>query len=338
MTLQIHAWERPLLSMAQEAWRMEGLASTGSVRDKASLDKALLEIAYAHSKTITAHHSRSFYLASSLLPVDKQRAVRALYAFCRTVDDLVDRPTGDPQTALLTWRKQALAPHPPADDLVAVAWADARTRYQIPPGYSEQLLDGVSRDLEQTRYDTFDDLVTYAYGVASTVGLMSMHIVGFLDPAAIPYAIKLGVALQLTNILRDVREDWGRGRVYLPQEELAFFSVTEADLAKGRVDDRWRTFMRFQIARNRQLYDESWPGIALLNKDSRFAIAAAAELYRGILDDIEAHDYDVFNRRAYVSTWGKLGKLPGIWWRSRQLSPHQHLNAESAIRNPEYAT
>jgi phytoene synthase len=146
-----------------------------------------------------------------------------------------------------------------------------------------------------------------------------MHIIGFAGSAAIPYAIKLGVALQLTNILRDVGEDWQAGRVYLPQEELAAFALTEADLAAGQVDARWRAFMQFQIERNRRLYAEAWPGIALLNRDGRFAIAAAAGLYQAILDDIEAHDYDVFNRRAQVSKWGKLSRLPGLWWQSRDL-------------------
>jgi phytoene synthase len=299
-----------LLSLAQEAWQSVVLDSSTSVRDE-----ALLEQAYAYCREITATHSRSFYLASSLLPVDKRRAVRALYAFCRISDDLVDHPTDDPHAALATWRRRALAPHPPFDDLVAVAWADTRFRHQIPQGYSEQLLTSAARDLHQTRYNTFEDLVTYAYGVASTVGLMSMHIIGFSDPEAVPYAIKLGVALQLTNILRDVGDDWRAGRVYLPQEELAAFGLTENDLDRGQVDRRWRAFMHFQIERNRQLYDEARPGIALLNKDGRFAIAAAAEFYRAILDDIEAYDYNVFHRRAYVSAWGKFRKLVALWWR-----------------------
>ena len=313
MTVQIRTWENSLLSLAQEAWQSRS-AISATVGDK-----ALLEQAYAHSEAITAIHSKSFYLASRLLPADKRRAARALYAFCRTADDLVDNPGGNPQAALDSWRHSAFSAHPPAHDLVAVAWADTRARYKIPQGYGEQLLAGVSRDLVQTRYQTFDDLVTYAYGVASTVGLMSMHIIGFSNADAVAYAIKLGVALQITNILRDVAEDWQRGRVYLPQEELAFFGLTEDDLDKGRVDNRWRRFMRFQIERNRQLYQEAWPGIALLNKDGRFAIAAAAELYQAILDDIEAHDYDVFSRRAHVSKWGKLRMLPGIWWRSQHI-------------------
>jgi phytoene synthase len=153
--------------------------------------------------------------------------------------------------------------------------------------------------------------------VASTVGLMGMHIIGFSSMEAIPYAIKLGVALQMTNVLRDVGEDWRAGRVYLPSNELAEFGLAEADLAAGKVDERWRALMRFQIARNRRLYAEAWPGIALLDRDGRSAVAAAGEFYRAILADIEAHDYDVFSRRAHVSGWGKLRRLPSIWWRNR---------------------
>ena len=113
-------------------------------------------------------------------------------------------------------------------------------------------------------------------------------------------------------------EDWRMGRIYLPLEDLERFNLTEEDVAAGQVDDRWRAFMRFQIARNRQLYEEARPGIEMLDTDGRFAIAAAADLYGAILDDIEAHDYDVFQRRAYVSTSRKLRMLPHIWWRSRQ--------------------
>jgi phytoene synthase len=314
MTAQIHTWETSLLTLAQEAWHSRpAISATVS-------DETLLEQAYAHCEKITAVHSRSFYLASSLLPIEKRRAARALYAFCRTADDLVDNPDEDPQTALEKWHRKAFSLHPPTHDLVAVAWADTRARYKIPQGYGEQLLEGVSRDLTQTRYQTFADLVTYAYGVASTVGLMSMHIIGFTNRDAVAYAIKLGVALQITNILRDVAEDWQRGRLYLPQEELDLFGISDDDLSKGIVTNRWRTFMTFQIERNRQLYHEAWPGIALLDKDGRFAIAAAAELYRSILDDIEQHDYDVFSRRAHVSAWGKLRRLPAIWWRSNRVA------------------
>lgn len=314
MQLQTQTWERSLLSLAREAWASSTTPDYRPVRDR-----TLLQRAYQYCEAITAEHSRSFHLASGLLPADKRRAARALYAFCRITDDVVDRPTSNMETSLDAWRRRALSPEPPDDDLVAIAWADARTHFSVPLRYAEQLIEGVARDIRQNRYETFDDLATYCYGVASTVGLMSMHIIGFAGFEAIPYAIKLGVALQLTNILRDVGEDWRAGRVYLPQEELADFGLGDADLAAGRVDDRWRAFMQFQIARNRQLYEEAWPGIALLELDGRFAIAAAADVYRAILGDIEANDYDVFGRRAYVTKWGKLRRLPGLWWQSRRI-------------------
>ena len=149
---------------------------------------------------------------------------------------------------------------------------------------------------------------------------MSMHIIGFSGPDAIRYAVKLGVALQLTNILRDVAEDYRLGRVYLPQKELAAYGLSESDLAAGVVDDRWRAFMQFQIRRNRQLYAEAWPGIALLKPDGRLAIAAADRFYGAILDDIERHDYNVFDRRAYVTGWSKAKMLPGIWWATKRLA------------------
>jgi phytoene synthase len=182
-----------------------------------------------------------------------------------------------------------------------------------------KLLDGVASDLSKSRYQTFDELAAYAYSVASTVGLMAMHIIGFSGPEAIPFAVKLGVALQVTNILRDIAEDWRNGRVYLPQEDLARFGLTDADLAAGKVTPAWRAFMRFQIVRVRRLYTESWPGIAMLKEDGRFAIAAATDLYEAILDDIEAHDYDVFSRRAHLTGWGKLRRLPGIWLKAQAL-------------------
>jgi phytoene synthase len=308
-----HAWERSLLDLAYEALHPQNAPSAGA----ASFDSALLDNAYSYCESLTAVNSRSFHLASSLLPSDKQRAVRGLYAFCRVTDDIVDRAAAGQQERLATWRRHATAVEPPVDDLVAVAWADARLRYNVPLRYAEQLIEGVARDFNQSRYANFTDLTSYCYGVASTVGLMSMHIIGFAGQEALPYAIKLGVALQLTNILRDVGEDWRSNRVYLPQDELAAFGLSEADIEARHVSDAWRAFMRFQIERNRRLYRESLPGIALLNKDGRFAIGAAAQLYQGILDAIERADYDVFSQRAYVGKWRKLCMLPRVWWNTR---------------------
>jgi phytoene synthase len=205
------------------------------------------------------------------------------------------------------------------EDLVAAAWADTLTRYHIPRHYALQLIDGVARDLCQSRYQTFDELATYCYGVASTVGLMSMYIVGFTDGSAVPYAIKLGVALQMTNILRDVGEDYRNGRLYLPREELAFYGIQEAAIAEGRVSANWRQFMKFQIERTRQLYEESWAGVKMLEREGQFAIGAASVFYQGILDEIEKNDYDVFHQRASLSTIGKVSRIPSLWLQIKSL-------------------
>jgi phytoene synthase len=313
MGIQPTTWEYRLLSWAHEA------LSSPAIEKYIEPDADALESAYHYCAHITRTNSRTFYLASMLLPGDKRRAAQGLYAFCRSTDDLVDETRGLAQAGHMfaNWRARLSNPHTAAHDPVPLAWADVQARYRIPRGYSDQLIAGVTRDRTQNRYQSFAELTEYCYGVASTVGLMSMHIVGFESRDAVPYAIQLGIALQLTNILRDISEDWRMGRLYLPLDELAGFGLHEADLAAGRVDDRWRAFMRFQIDRVQALYDEAAPGIALLNTDGRFAIAAAAGLYRAILDDIEAHDYDVFHRRAHIGLWGKLRRLPRIWWNSR---------------------
>ncbi len=323
-------WEERLLDLAYQP-----LASADQrfLRDHPApiaTDARTLAQAYAHCAALTRKHSKTFYLASGLLPPKKRPAVRALYAFCRVSDDLVDGddpPLNSGQQAkrhriarLDAWRQRALSDNASEDDPVVLAWADTRARYHIPVEYAAQLIDGVARDIESTRYTTFADLAEYAYGVASTVGLMAMHIIGFSSAEAIPYAVKLGVALQLTNILRDVGEDWRSGRLYLPLSELDKFGLSEIDVARGlerKLDERWRALMRFQIARARRLYAEALPGVAMLHSDGRFAISAAAELYCAILDDIEIHDYDVFSRRAHIDQWGKLRRLPGIWRRAR---------------------
>jgi len=311
MAVEVQPWEANLLDLAHDAW------SSVIHAFNAQVDAVQLCRAYQHCARLTAQHSKSFYLSSALLPADKRQATRALYAFCRIGDDLIDRSERDPAAAIKQWSEIALAPDPQTDDPVVLAWSHARSVYRIPNRYAEQLINGVSRDLVQTRYQTFEELAEYSYGVASTVGLMSMHIIGFSGPEAIPYAVKLGVALQMTNILRDVGEDYRSRRLYLPQEELAAFGITEDQIAAGCVDDRWREFMRFQIARNRLLYQEAWPGIALLNRDGRFAIAAAATLYRGILDDLETHAYNNFTRRSQVNRRGKVIRLAQAWWKSK---------------------
>jgi 15-cis-phytoene synthase len=310
----VFGWEQRLLAKALVP------SDTGIRSQTMFSDQAQRHQAYAVCREIAKEHSHTFYLTSGLLPSPQRQAIRALYAFCRHTDDLVDRsddPAGRP-ARLTRWREQILSGQPEIGDDVALAWLETRAAYGIPAAYVAQFLDGVACDLTPGRYETFDDLAQYCYGVAATVGLMVMYVIGFRGPEAIPSAVKLGVALQMTNVLRDVGEDWRNGRCYLPLDELAAYDLSESDLAAGQVDERWRAFMRYQIARTRQLYAEALPGVAFLERRGRLAIAAAGELYAAILEDIEAHDYDVFRRRAFVSDHKKLARLPGIWWRARR--------------------
>ncbi|MGZ9163924.1 MAG: phytoene/squalene synthase family protein [Anaerolineales bacterium] len=307
--MQVQAnWENQLIALAGNVPHPRTRPFFSYWAGDASLRKA-----YRQAEKITAEHSKSFYFASALLPEEKRSAVRALYAFCRTVDDIVDESLDAEQDSRLDyWRTMVETASFADNDLVAAAWADTLTRYHIPRHYALQLIDGVARDLLQNRYQTFDELATYCYGVASTVGLMSMYIVGFKDNDAVPYAIKLGVALQMTNILRDIGEDYQNGRLYLPREELVFYGIHESDIAEGRITDNWRQFMKFQIDRTRQLYEASWAGVKMLEREGQLAVGAASVLYQGILDEIEKKDYNVFTRRASLSAWGKMSRIPAL--------------------------
>ena len=305
-------WERGLMNLAAAGART---AEAQGPRSEVAVD---LRAAFARASEITRQHSKSFHAASSLMRRDLRRDIRALYAFCRLTDDIVDLAEPSHARRLLTgW--QAGCGNVLGEDgvMVLAAWDEVRRRHGIPTGYADQLIEGVGMDLSPTYYDTFDDLAHYAYRVASTVGLMSMHVVGFESAEAVPYAVKMGVALQLTNILRDVAEDLGRGRLYLPMDEIADFGLTIAQLEAGRVTPAWRRYARFWIDRNRRLYQEAWPGIGLLAKPARLAVGAAAELYAAILEEIEALDYDIFRHRAHLGRIGKLKRLPGIWMKTR---------------------
>lgn len=272
----------------------------------------LLTEAYNTCQHIIRQHSKSFFFSTQFLPREKRLAVRALYAFCRTSDDMVDQASDDPARALGAWVRQVRAQRPDPRNPVLVAWHDTRTRYNLPSTLEDELLAGMAMDLTINRYASFADLWLYCYRAASVVGLLSMGITGSA-PGARPYATKLGVALQLTNILRDIGEDAVRGRVYLPQEDLEHFGLSADDILNRVYDERFIKLMRFQIARNHQLYEEAWPGIALLPPDSRFGVAAAAIVYRGILDKIVANQYDSYTRRAYLRSREKLALMPSIW-------------------------
>ncbi len=303
-------WETNLLTRAKVEIPLEYKIELPKVHLRQTLESS-----YDYCKTITSIHSKSFFMASGLLPREKRNAVRALYAFCRTSDDIIDHQGHKAEEDLKIWRIRGMQSVPRANDPVSIAWADTRKKFNIPSKYAHQLLDGVCNDIRVNRYNNFSELAEYCYSVASTVGLMSMYIIGFKDESAIRYAIKLGVALQLTNILRDIAEDYQMGRVYLPQDELRRFGITEKHLRDGINDSKWRSFMKFQIARARIIYEEAWPGIMLLDPSGRLPIAAAATFYKGILTKIEENDYDVFSQRAHLNKWEKLSMVPKLWYK-----------------------
>jgi len=276
-----------------------------------------LDDCYRACGAITRRHSKSFSLSLQFLPRAKRRAVWAVYAFCRTADDIVDRrdSSAEPLLAIDAWEAELRAAYAGrASNPILVAFADAAARYDVPLSAALDLLRGARMDLTIGRYATYADLHGYCYLVASTVGVLVTPILGALDSAALGDAIALGHAMQMTNILRDVGEDARLGRIYLPADELARFGYTEADLFAGTVDERFVELMRFQIARARTLYAEAEPGIARLQPESRYTVRLALRLYRGILGAIEANRYDVFTKRAYVRLQTKLLTALAVAW------------------------
>jgi phytoene synthase len=278
--------------------------------------------AFAEAERLTQQNSKTFYFATNLLPRRASLAIRALYAFCRSTDDLVDRE-GATLADVEAWRARVALPPAAQTNAALRAWALVREQYGVNPRYESELIDGVALDISKNRYTTWPELERYCYLVASTVGLLSIPIIGLAEGAtfdeAAPYAIRLGVALQLTNILRDVGEDAARGRVYLPESDLARFGLTAEDILAGVYDERFIELMKFEIKRARDLYHRALPGIALLSPLARPAVGAAALLYRAILDEIEAIHYRVYTQRAHTRGWQKLLMLPGILWTTLTL-------------------
>ncbi len=280
-------------------------------------DMPAFQAAFSEAERITRENSKTFHFATGLLPRPVSAAIRALYAFCRRTDDLVDRE-GATLAEVEAWRARVALSAADQPDPALRGWALVREHYGVNPRYEAELIDGVTLDLTKHRYANWQELERYCYHVASTVGLLSMPIIGLAEGAAFedaaPYAIRLGVALQLTNILRDVGEDAALGRVDLPQSDLARFGLTAADVLNGVYDDRFVALMQFEIRRARDLYHRALPGIALLSPAARPAVGAAALLYRAILAEIEAIEYRVHRKRARTSGLQKLALLPGILW------------------------
>jgi phytoene synthase len=305
----------------------QSAAAASRQREPGSAALPSLEEAYEACRQETAEWAKTFYLGTLLMPPAKRRAIWAIYVWCRRTDELMDsaqaqaRPVEELAARLDDWelRTRQLFEGQARDGLDR-AMVDTLERYPQSLQPYLDMIEGQRMDLLQTRYATFDELELYCYRVAGTVGLMTQEVMG-LDPAytSAPWserpdtseaAVALGIANQLTNILRDVGEDRGRGRIYLPQEDLERFGYSEAELLAGTLNDNWRALMAFQLERARQWFARSESGVRWLAPDARWPVWASLRLYRGILDVIERHDYDVFNKRAYVPQAGKLLDLP----------------------------
>ena len=287
--------------------------------------------AFEYARKITAYYSKSFYFSAQMLPKEKRWATFALYGFCRHCDNLIDTPRQRTETEILreiqrlTEELQVAYNTGESQDPIIRAFILVAKAYDIPIAYPLDLLTGVAMDVEQVRYKTFDELSLFCYRVAAVVGLMMTHVLGYKDDRALGYAKQLGIAMQLTNILRDVKEDKEIGRLYIPQADLAAFGVTEQAIFDEKMTPQLRALMKFQVERAHQYYTEAVPGIALLKTESQYAIYSAARIYRGILRKIEDRDYNPFLSRVFVSSTQKIGILLHEQIRIKFLSAQEKL-------------
>jgi phytoene synthase len=279
---------------------------------------ALLQESYLECKRLNSLHGKTYYLATLLLPKNKRPYVHALYGFARYADEIVDdlASTLTPQEkadALRSWSTGVLNDLAAgrSTDHIGRALVDTAKKFDIPHQHFVDFLHSMEMDLTVTHYQTYEDLLEYVYGSAAVIGLEMVPILGYSDERAFEAAKKLGIAFQLANFIRDVGEDLDRGRVYLPLQELAQFGVDREMLERRVLTSEITAALKFQIARVRQLQAESQVGISYLDKESRPCIRAASELYCGIVDEVEAIGYDIFNKRAKTST-ARRAKVAGL--------------------------
>ncbi len=279
---------------------------------------------YDYCRRVARKRAKNFYYSFLLLSAQQRKAMCAIYAFMRYCDDLSDEP-GATRAAMERWRcelEEALegrfSAHP-----VWPAFHHTVRRFRIPHEYFREMISGVASDLEPRQIETFDELYRYCYRVASVVGLTIIHIFGFDTRTALPLAEKCGVAFQLTNILRDVREDAGLGRIYLPREDLCRFGVRPEDLGSGKRTEAFVRLMRFEAARARSYYNESMPLLDLVHPRSRASLWALITIYSRLLERIEVTGYDVLSRRVRLSAAEKCWILARAIFSGRtQVPPH----------------
>ncbi len=262
-----------------------------------------VDAAYAEVQRLTRRRARNFAYGIMLLPREKRRAIAAIYAFARRVDDVADGDLSPVEKRRQLEQLGAALEQEPGEDAMFVALADARSRFAIPDTALHALVEGGLQDLEHHRYATFDELEGYCRKVAGAVGVACVAVYGSND---VVRAETLGIALQLINIIRDVREDWELGRIYVPQDELSSFGVTEDDIAAGRPTDAWRALMTFQAERARAYLQDGLGLLQSLDSRSASCVSTFAGLYRATLERIEASGFDVFSGPPHLSALTKL--------------------------------
>jgi phytoene synthase len=287
-----------------------------------------LRASYKYCRFITKDHAKTFYFATRFLPNHKQRAIFAIYALCRYIDDTVDEAED------LAFEKKISKDEIAQNidrirDEVKNAWdygiahnpilmavCDTLKTYSVKCDHALKLIDGVSTDLSKNRYANFDELYDYSYKVASVVGLMTSEIFGYSNKEALQRAVDLGIAMQLTNIIRDIGEDLDRNRIYLPKEEMDIFGVTEEMLFEKKHNSEIKALIKYQVDRARRYYESAEDGIGMLSRDSRLPVWLARYNYARILDKVEEKNYEILNERVYLNTTEKLSILPASLVRS----------------------
>lgn len=319
-----------------ESWKMGGGESF--TEDEISRFDKLLARSYDESGIVTAAFAKTFYLGTQVLPEPSMKAVWAVYVWCRRTDEIVDAPrpeAKDPDAEMLTdlseWeiRLERLFDRGEVVDVLDLPLLDCKVKYpKLPITPFSDMIRGMLMDipgLGQERYDTWEELHLYCYRVAGTVGLMCMPVFGcapgYTELIAKEPALSLGVAFQITNILRDVGEDAEtRGRVYLPQRDMKKFGVTEQQILDKKIDENYINLMKFEIARARMYYARALRGVEMLSPDSRMPVQLSLDAYGKILTKIEENEYDTLTKRAYVGKWEKLAGLPSSWYRTLDIA------------------
>jgi phytoene synthase len=279
-----------------------------------------LETDYRRCGDITRQSSSNFYYAFMLLPVERRRSLYAVYAFCRFVDDVADDESiREPARLLSRWREELARVYGEGTPTRAIsrALADTVRRFSVPRRCFEELIAGMEMDLSRKRYATFEELHRYCYRAAAVVGLICIEIFGYRNPGARVYAENLGIACQLTNILRDVKEDAAKGRIYLPLEDLARFSVTETEILEGVYSHAFVRLMEFEAHRAREYYQRAQQSLPPEDRSTLLTAEAMRLIYGSLLDRIVSCNYRVLDRRLSLSAPHKLYLVGRAWATSR---------------------